>query len=457
MKMQSSQIFLTLVTVFVLLGQNVGAVNPPPDGGYAGFNTAEGSNALKNLTTGVANSAVGWYSLFSNTDGSFNTAIGAGTLLFNIGNQNTGEGIENTAVGTGALLFNTTGFGNTAVGSSALVSNATGGRNTATGSGALLNNQTGAENTAVGYQALYSNTGGPGDNGSYNKAFGNYALWSNTDGWGNNAFGWSALTSNTSGIVSNAFGDFALSSNTTGTRNSAIGDGALTHNTTGSRNNGVGVSALHNNVAGEGNTAVGHSAGHNILGNSNICIGAFVEGSSADSNTIRIGDNLPTDPGASACFIGGIIGQTATSGTAVFIESTGKLGTVTSSARFKEKINAIGNTSEALFALKPVIFRYKKEIDPAGRCQLGLIAEDVEKVSPDLIVRDKEGRPYSVRYDQVNTMLLNEFLKEHRTVVELKEQITALTETVKKQSAQIEKVSAQLETNKSVQQVAQVR
>jgi hypothetical protein len=453
MKTIRSQILITAFIGCLAFSQITRAVIPPPDGGYPGFNTAEGSNALKNLTTGIANAAIGWYSLFSDTDGSFNTAIGAGTLVFNIGDQNTGEGTENTAVGTAALLSNTTGFGNTAVGSGALASNATGGQNTANGNGALINNQTGAENTAVGYQALYSNTGGPGDNGSYNKAFGNYALWSNTDGWGNNAFGWSALTSNTSGIVNNAFGDFALFSNTTGTRNTVVGDGALTHNTTGNRNNGFGVSALHNNVTGEGNTAIGHSAGHNIEGDFNICIGAFVEGNSGESNTIRIGDNLPNDPGASACFIGGINGQTATDGTAVFIDATGKLATLTSSARFKEQIKPMDRASEALFLLKPVSFRYKKEIDPRGTAQLGVVAEDVEKVNPDLVVRDKEGKPYSVRYDQVNAMLLNEFLKEHRTVTELKEQIAALTATVKEQATQIEKVSAHIGMKKSAQQI----
>ena len=109
--------------------------------------------------------------------------------------------------------------------------------------------------------------------------------------------------------------------------------------------------------------------------------------------------------------------------------------------------------SEALFALKPVTFRYKQEIDPNGTPQFGLVAEEVEKVNPDLVVRDKEGKPYSVRYDQVNAMLLNEFLKEHSTVQELRKEIATLTATVKEQASQIQKVSAQLETSKPAPQV----
>jgi septal ring factor EnvC (AmiA/AmiB activator) len=146
------------------------------------------------------------------------------------------------------------------------------------------------------------------------------------------------------------------------------------------------------------------------------------------------------------------------------VVSNGQLGVAPSSARFKDKINPMDNASEALLALKPVTFRYKKEIDPAGTRQLGLVAEDVERVNPDLVVRDKEGKPYSVRYDQVNAMLLNEFLKEHRkveqqdrklqeqeaTTTELKKEIASLTATVKEQAAQIQKVSAQVEASSRV-------
>jgi hypothetical protein len=158
-------------------------------------------------------------------------------------------------------------------------------------------------------------------------------------------------------------------------------------------------------------------------------------------------------------------------GIPVLINSNNKLGTVTSSMRFKEDIKPMDNVSEALFALKPVTFRYKKEIDPAGTSQLGLVAEEVERVNPDLVVRDKEGKTYSVRYDQVNAMLLNEFLKEHKTVHEQGATITALRANdakqeavIAKQQKQIEaltaglqKVSAQLEVNKPAQTVVNNR
>ena len=143
----------------------------------------------------------------------------------------------------------------------------------------------------------------------------------------------------------------------------------------------------------------------------------------------------------------------APSGSAVFIDANNRLGTNTSSKRFKEDIKPIGKSSEALLELKPVTFRYKKEIDPAARSQFGLVAEEVEKVNPDLVVRDKEGKPYSVRYDQINAMLLNEFLKEHSTVLELKKEIAALTATVKEQAGQIQKVSAQIEVIKPATEV----
>jgi len=114
----------------------------------------------------------------------------------------------------------------------------------------------------------------------------------------------------------------------------------------------------------------------------------------------------------------------------------------------------MGVVSEALFSLTPVTFQYKKEIDPAGISQFGLVAEDVEKVNPDLVVRDKEGQPYSVRYDQVNAMLLNEFLKEHRKVQEQQQEMDALKAELKEHRELIQKVSEQVETYKRAPQVA---
>ena len=160
-------------------------------------------------------------------------------------------------------------------------------------------------------------------------------------------------------------------------------------------------------------------------------------------------------------YVGSIWGQTSSGGAAVFINSAGKLGTTTSSRRFKEDIKPMNDASEGLFALQPVTFRYKKEIDSQGIPQFGLIAEDVEKVNPDLVVRDKEGKVNTVRYEQINAMLLNEFLKEHKAFIEeqgkvkkLEADLANLLSTVKEQAAQIEKVSAELQSRKPIQSLA---
>ena len=173
----------------------------------------------------------------------------------------------------------------------------------------------------------------------------------------------------------------------------------------------------------------------------NIDIGANVDGVAGESNTIRIGNTDITDT-----FISGISGTTVASGAAVLVDSNGHLGTVTSSKRFKDNIKPMDKASEALLALKPVTFRYKKEIDPAGISQFGLVAEEVEKVNPDLVVRDQEGTPYTVRYEAVNAMLLNEFLKEHKKTEKLEATVASLIATVKEQAAQIQKVSTQFES-----------
>jgi trimeric autotransporter adhesin len=183
-------------------------------------------------------------------------------------------------------------------------------------------------------------------------------------------------------------------------------------------------------------------------GSNNIDIGYNVGGVAGESNTIRIGDSDIT-----AAFITGISGATSSGGAAVFVNSNGKLGTSTSSARFKEDIKPMGKASEAILALKPVSFRYKKEIDAQGISQFGLVAEDVEKVNPDLIIRDREGKPQTVRYEQVNAMLLNEFLKAHRKMEEQQKQIDALTAQLKEQAAQIQKVSAYVEVSKPAPEV----
>lgn len=339
-----------------------------------------------------------------------NTAEGDNAL------QSLTSGVSNTAVGFDALFSNTTGNNNTATGIATLGSNTIGSNNTANGFGALLHNTTGVSNTALGFGALFANT----------------------TGFENAGTGLEALFANTTGFHNTADGFFALSRNTTGNHNTANGDEALGNNTTGNFNTTNGAHSLENNTIGSGNTALGFGAGNNVTTASNvICIGSGVAGANVSNS----------------CYIGSVFGQTSSGGAAVFINSNGKLGTSTSSRRFKEEIKPMERLSESLFALKPVTFHYKNEIDPAGTLQFGLVAEEVEKVNRDLVVRDQEGKPYTVRYDAVNAMLLNEFLKEHRTVQQLKQEIAALAATMKEQSAQIQKMSARIDASEPAPQI----
>jgi Chaperone of endosialidase len=343
----------------------------------------------------------------------------------------------NTAEGQNALFSLTTGGYNTALGYFSLKSNTAASFNTAVGAGALLLNNA-DENTAVGAVALLSNT-----TGNFNTAVGVSALVKNVDGGANTALGSSALAANINGNGNVAVGVSALATSEA-SDNTAVGNQALRDNTVGHDNAAVGLFALALNHFGNGNTAIGQGAGQNITGNSNICIGQGVFGVAGENNTIRIGDNLPN---GSACYIGGIAGELVVGGDTVICNSAGKVGTGTSSKRFKEAIKPMDKASEVLLALTPVTFRYKKELDPTGTPRFGLVAEDVEKVSPNLVVHDKDGKPHSVRYDQVNAMLLNEFLKEHRKVEQLERQVTALT-------AGLQKVSAQLQLSKPEPQTA---
>jgi endosialidase-like protein len=369
-----------------------------------------------------SNTFLGDFALISNTTGAFNTAIGSNTLL-----------------------VNTIGSTNTATGFAALGSNTTGSANTATGFEALLSNTTGRNNTACGVEALVSNT-----TGRNNTACGVSALLSNTTGNGNTANGRAALQSNTTGDFNTATGNFALFSNSTGSENLAYGSGALFSNTTGNSNAAYGGDGLFGNTTGSFNVAVGFEAGSGLTtGDNNINIGAYVSGSAGESNTIRIG----TQGVQNATYVAGIMGKTTPRGTPVFINANGQLGTVQSSARFKEQIKPMGNASEAILTLKPVTFRYKKEIDPERTPEFGLVAEDVEKLNPDLVVRDADGKAYTVRYEAVNAMLLNEFLKEHRTVQEQQKEIDALKAELKEQKALIQKVSDKVELNRPAPQM----
>jgi hypothetical protein len=292
---------------------------------------------------------------------------------------------QNTAAGTNALFRLTDGTGNTALGSGALQNDTDGHSNTAVGAGALDNNRRGNQNTATGLVALESSRF---DNGPDNTAYGYRALGDNN----------------------------------------------------GSRNTAIGWNALKNVFEGIENIALGHSAGRNLSnsGSYNIDIGNI--GAAGDNRVVRIGD---TDQVRT--FIAGVSGRTVTNGLAVHVNAAGQLGTAPSSERFKDEIKPMGKASEAIFALKPVTFRYKKELDPNGTQQFGLVAEEVEKVDRDLVLRDSDGKPYTVRYDAVNAMLLNEFLKEHRRVTALDSGVARLTARLKEQDSRIQKVSEQLE------------
>jgi hypothetical protein len=310
---------------------------------------------------------------------------------------------DNTVLGDDALL-NNTGNQNTATGASALQGNTEGDFNTANGVNALRNNTTGQRNTALGVEALRSNT------------FGDQ----------NTATGANALSRNTTGNFNTAYGVTALSSNTTGSGNTATGWDALFDNATGLENTAIGFEALASNTTGRRNTVLGVNAGNAVTtANNVICIGANVAGANANNS----------------CYIGNIFGQASSGGSAVFINANGKLGTSTSSRRFKDDIKPMDKASEMILSLQPVTFRYKKELDPDSIPQFGLVAEEVEKVNPDLVARDDRGQPYTVRYEAVNAMLLNEFLKEHREVQKLKKQVAALT-------AGLQKVSARLATGR---------
>jgi hypothetical protein len=311
------------------------------------------------------------------------------------------------------------------------LSNTTGNANTADGGSALKSNTTGNNNTAQGRLALSSNT-----TGNRNTAGGANALNSNIDGNGNTAYGAQAMYNATNpGYGSTAIGVDALGSDTTGSENTAIGD-----------------SALYGNTTGQFNIAIGPNAGQNLtVGSNNIDIGNYNQNATnstdvaGESNTIRIGE--PTIH--TAAFMAGIFGGATSSGVTVYVDSTGKLGTAPSSQRFKDEIAPMNKASEVILSLHPVTFRYKKELDPKSTPQFGLVAEEVAKVNPDLVARDAKGDIYSVRYEAVNAMLLNEFLKEHKKVEQLEKQIAALTAGLQKVSAQVElkQVAPQMAVN----------
>jgi trimeric autotransporter adhesin len=396
-------------------------------------NTSDGLDALLSLTTGSFNTGLGSMALETLTTASNNTATGAGALTANT------SGHENTADGTDALQGNTTGIDNTATGVQALAANISGSSNTANGYQSLFSNTTGSSNTATGINALYFNKAG-----NYNTATGRGALYKNTAS-NNTATGYQALNNNTSGTYNTAHGTKALAANTTSNYNTALGYQAL-NASTGGYNTALGANALPASTTGSSNIAIGSAAGFYVTtGSNNIDIGSS---GTTESGTMRLGTpGLQTNT-----YIAGIYGVTVPGGITMIVDSSGHLGTSTSSARFKENIQPMDNASEAILALKPVTFRYKHELDPEGIPQFGLVAEQVAKVNPDLVARDDQGKPYSVRYEAVNAMLLNEFLKEHRKVEQQEATITQLKSAVAREEAVAAQQQKDFQSNAAHQQ-----
>jgi hypothetical protein len=347
----------------------------------------------------------------------------------------------NTAEGTQALFSRTTGVWNTALGFQALYHLTTGNQNTATGFRALFSLTTGSQNTADGIQALFSNI----------------------DGFGNVAVGFQTLIDLLHSDYNTAVG-YQAASNNTAFYNTAVGSIALLDNVNGSYNTAVGRRALENSI-GSDNAALGYNSGANSTGNGSVFVGANAglnETSASDVVCIdENGDGTAFATG-NRTFIGHIRGVTVGNGDgiAVIIDSDGQLGTTNSSRRFKDDIKPIDKTSEAILSLKPVTFRYKNEDNNGKTPQYGLIAEDVAEINPDLVVLGDDGQPLTVRYDAVNTMLLNEFIKEHRKVADLQATVAkqekgmeVMAASLKEQAAQIQKVSAQLAVQRSTPQV----
>ena len=345
-------------------------------------NTHYGTGALAADPTGTDyDSALGYDALNSSTTGQNNTADGAYALFSNV------TGSANTATGAYALFSNTTTAG------------LAGDNNTADGQAALYSNTTGNANTADGQAALYSNT-----TGVFNSANGAFALYSSTTGEDNTAAGAGALYSNTTGSGNTANGQAALYSNITGSNNAASGIDALWSNISGSANTAAGENALYSNTTGSNNIAIGYDGGYLVTGSNNIDIGNG--GAAAESGIIRIGV-----PGTqTGTYIAGIFGNKKTKGCEVLVESSGRLECVKSSARYKRDIHAMAEASAGLMKLRPVTFRYKS--DPDGTKQYGLVAEEVARVYPELVVRDADGKAESVSYWMLTSMLLNELQKQ---------------------------------------------
>ena len=399
-------------------------------------NSGFGANALSIVTTGAQNTAIGSSAMNNNATGSNSVAVGwnaysSGDYNVIIGSDSGNNGSYDIAIGYEALYSDETGS-NIAIGHQAMQNSTGASYDTAVGYQALQNDQSGF-NTAVGYQALNENI-----SGTYNAAFGAYAMEDNISGTFNTASGYGALGDNTIGSVNTAHGALALldntegnantalgfiamEDNTTGNANTAIGLGALLRNTTGNANTAIGIRALDHNITGNGNVAIGaHSGTDLITGNNNIYIAA--EGAPAESGTLRFGtDLIHVDT-----YIQGIYGVAVSSGLGVQIDLNGHLGTMPSTRSLKKNIADMDVDSEGVYQLRPVTFSYRS--DSNNTKEYGLIAEEVMEVFPSLVAPDRDGNPYSVRYQVLPMLLLNEVQKHQAIIEELAERVAALEE-----------------------------
>ena len=441
-------------------------------------NTAAGSNALTSNTIGTYNVAVGSGALRSNTTGDFNMAIGAEALAQNNANFN-------LAIGFRVGYLNTTGRHLTGIGAAAMRNNTTASFNTAIGADALRENTISEANVAVGDAALSSYNGtNPGIDG-FNTALGSIALTALTEGFQNTAVGRRALEAQTSGNNNTSVGWRSGDNLLTGNNNTFLGRQAGANYTADESNNIV-IGGGNLGTAGEDNAIrIGTnltSGGINVLNNgvaaNLVSIGANLGSdgitilSTLLGSSMSIGTGLPTV--GSSTRIGGIVGTAQPTAGTVFdvsIQTAAgpnfqRLGIDTSSRRFKEDIKPMDKLSEAIFKLKPVSYRIKKETNPSQPVAFGLIAEDVAEACPELAAY-WDGQPLGVHYKEVTVMLLNEFLKEHKKVEEQQASIADLKSTValqqkgmevltaqlKEQAAQIQTVSAQLEASKPAPKV----
>ena len=298
------------------------------------------------------------------------------------------------------------------------------GANTAFGDSALVAETDGFANSAFGAFALRDNTSGYG-----NSAFGQGAMKRSVTGYQNSAFGGEALGSNTSGHDNSVFG-LTMGSNTTGSGNSAVGVSALEQNTTGSNNVAIGQHAIWQNTTGSENVAIGPGAGAPLVtGSNNVYLASDNIGAAAESNTIRIGSPATQ----SAAFLAGVSGTNLGAQPQVVVNGEGRLGVNASSRRFKTDIRPIGSVLDRLMELRPISFRYRHgDVRGPNPVQYGLLAEQVAKIYPNLVARGRDGRPYTVLYQELPALLLGQVQRQQRQIAHQQRQIEWLFQQIRR-------------------------